>query len=276
MNKIEEIKNKKRKFKISVLIFIGVVALFEIVVLILGCNELMPLGVIALVLGVIVFICIYYSTIVLPFKNDVVRNVLMKHKKGLEYSYKVSSSGYKDFFREYRLVTSATSFRFSDAIYDEVDGYYYTSMDLHATHTQSTGKSTTTITDFKGKVFIVENMEFPCDFVLKEEWWKNTPYGFKFIELESIDFNTKFNLYTASDIDTFKIFTPKRIRDVLSIEKKYDNVLTIAGIDNTLYVLSYDYSDQFEDPDDIIRDYEQQCQMIRDYIDIFVNKWRIK
>lgn len=275
MNEINMINKRKNIFMIMVLVAIAIALLTVVVVSIAGYSELFPLGIIIGVLEAIILYVVYYYWIKLPFKNEIVRRVLTNHKEGLIYTYKVAGDSYTEMIKTYKLISSATSFKYTDKIIDTAGKYKYSSMDLLATHTQSTGKTTTTITDFKGKFFMVEGMEFPCNFILKEERFKRTPAGFEFLDLESIDFNTKFNLYVKDDVEVFKIFTPKRIESVLEIEKSYDNILTVVALDNILYILSYDNSNQFEDENQIIEEYEAQLKMINDYIDVFENKWKI-
>jgi hypothetical protein len=145
-------------------------------------------------------------------------------------------------------------------------------MDLHATHTNSNGKTTTTVTDFKGKVFEI-NYSFPnVSYILKEEKWKHVPRGYSFIELEVIDFNTKFNLYTTDEHEIFKVFTPSKIKDLIELEQKYDNVMMIVQTKEKLYILLYDREDMFENMDNpeesIIEDFKNQVQILTDYIDV--------
>lgn len=275
MSDMEKINNRRKTFYILVGIAIVIPLLMVIVLSLCELQELIGLVVFIVIAEAIGLYIFNYYYIKLPFKNDVVRSVLTKYKEGLIYTYKVTGDSYTEMIKELKLIPSATNFKYTDGITDTTDKYKYSSMDLHATHTQSTGKSTTTITDFKGKFFIVEGIEFPCDFVLKEERWNRVPYGYELLDLESIDFNSKFNLYVKNDVEVFKIFTPKRIESVLEIEKYYDNVLNVVALNNILYILSYDNSDQFEDENQIIEEYEEQLKMVNDYIDVFENKWKI-
>ena len=56
-------------------------------------------------------------------------------------------------------------------------------------------------------------MKLPCDFIIKEEYFKNMPKGYELIELEHIEFNKVFNVYTTDKLECFKIFTPSTIKE---------------------------------------------------------------
>ena len=105
-----------------------------------------------IIFSVAIFVIIYNEMVKKPFKMEFVGKILKEHKSNIEYTYKIDGEDYKGIIKKFKLIPSATSFKFRDVIDDEIEGVSYRSMDLHATHTQSTGKSSTTVTDFKGKV----------------------------------------------------------------------------------------------------------------------------
>ena len=217
----------------------------------------------------------YYVKISLPFKNNVIPEVLKNHKSNIEFIPVLKDfNDYKEMIRKYKLIPSATTFRFTDGIVDEVKGYKTTSFDLHATHTQSTGKSTTTITDFKGRFYDIEFQKLPCDFVIKEEYFKNMPKGYEFVELEHIEFNKVFNIYVTDKLEAFKVFTPSTIKKYYELAG-VDNFKTIINYNNNhLYVFLYHSANIFEYTNEdyekkIIEDYLKQYNDIIPYIEAF-------
>lgn len=262
------IKNKKLYYKALLISGIGMFILF-VLISSSGPSGLM-LAFFLLMLYVISMAVSYNQFVKKPFKMEVVGNILKSYKNSIEYTYKDKMEDVKSVIKELKLIPSATTFNFTDIIKDDIDGVNYKSMELHATHTTSNGKTTTTVTDFKGKIFEVDFQSVNISYVLKEEKWKHTPSGYKFVELEVIDFNTKFNLYTTDEHETFKVFTPNKIKSLIELEKKYDNVMMIVQNKNKLYILLYDREDLFENMDNaeiaIINDYKEQVKILKDYL----------
>ena len=264
-------KNKKNFNRLLIILLIGLIIfailthrIFEGVLIIFY-----------IIISIVLLAVYYYMKITVPFKETVIPAVLQKYKPTLSFSYKLDEKDhYVELIKNNHLIPSATSFNFADVIVDEVDGYKTLSADLHATHTQSTGKTTTTITDFKGRFYDVEFDKLPCNFIIKEEYYKRNPSGYEFLEFEHIDFNKVFNIYVSDTHEAFKVFTP-------SIIKKYHE---LAGVDeyktilhyenNHLYIYIYNAKNIFEYTNDdyekiIIKDYLDQYNDILKYIETF-------
>lgn len=267
---MKEIEKRKRIFFISLAIYIVLVIIiasftrlqFIIFVLMFG-----------LVVGMSVFSICYKKLIVIPFKNNIVGKILKDYKPSITYTYS-SSFDYKDFFRNLKLIPQATSFTYEDIIKDEFDEIPYCSMDLLATHQQSTGKGTTTITDFKGKFFIVDYAASFCDFVLKQENGKRVPDGYQSLELESIDFNETFNLYVTNAFEAQKVFTPSRILNLVNFVNSFPDDIMIAYRNEKFYLLIKNNRSQFEKMTDyekeIIKDYKKQIEDLSACVKIFI------
>lgn len=269
---MEKLKELKRKYYIVLSVVIILEFIFMLVVSSMNTYELFPLLIFSIPFSVIILVLLYNQMVKKPFKEEFVPIVLKEINPNISYNLKIDGYEYKKFIQHYKLIQSATTYRFTDVIDDEIDSIKYRSMDLHATHTQSNGKSSTTVTDFKGKVYEVFIGNNYCNYILKEEKWKRTPDGYTFLDLESIDFNSKFNLYVSDTHEAHKIFTPSRILNLIELEKKYDNIMTIVHIESKLYILSYDKEDQFEDMGDpkesIIRDYNEQLDFLKCYLSV--------
>lgn len=235
-----------------------------------GENMLMIIPII-IVIGLVGFGIFYYFKIYLKFKNEVVKKVLTEHKNNLKYEYKFNADDdYIEMIKELKIIQAATSFSFTDWIH-EVDGQLeYNSFDLRATHTQSTGKSTTTVTDFNGKFYDVKINPDYCNYVLKEEYWKANIPGYEFLELEVIDFNNKLNLYVTDKFEAHKVFTPSVIKDYLTLISSDDYKSYIASVDDHLYIFLYNSESQFENIDgskeDIINEYNNQFDILKKYL----------
>lgn len=269
---MEKLNELKKKFYIVMAIVIGFEFLLIIMLASIGNGEGLPFSIFSIFFCVIIIVILYNEMVKKPFKRDFIPLILKEINPNINYALNIDGREYKAFIQKYRLIQSATTYRFTDVIDDEIEGVKYRSMDLHATHTQSNGKSSSTVTDFKGKVYEVNVGENYCNYILKEEKWKRIPEGYAFLDLESIDFNSKFNLYVTDTHEAHKIFTPSRILNLVALEKKYDNIMTIVHIDSKVYILSYDREDQFEDMDNpkesIIRDYNEQLEFLKSYLNV--------
>ena len=262
---------------IVMVITFGIILL--IIAFALGINSdanLLMIIPIILVIGLVGFGIFYYFKVYLKFKNEVVKKALTEHKPNLEYEYKFNDDdNYIEMIKELKIIQFASSFSFTDWIH-EVDGQLeYNSFDLKATHTQSTGKSTTTVTDFNGKFYDVKIKPDYCNYVLKEEYWKINIPEYEFLELEVIDFNNKLNLYVTDKFEAHKIFTPSVIRDYLNLISSDDYKSYVASIDDHLYIFLYNNESQFENLDgskeDIIKEYNAQLEILKKYL-IALNK----
>lgn len=268
---MEEIKKNKAKFK-RLLVISLILLPIPIILSFITFGFMIIMYLIGWVIALAIF---YYVKISVPFKNNVIPDVLKKHKSTIEFIPVLKEyDNYKEIIKSYKLIPSATTFRFTDGIVDEVKGYKTTSFDLHATHTQSTGKSTTTITDFKGRFYDIEFMNLPCDFIIKEEYFKNKPKNYEFLEFEHIDFNKAFNIYVNDTHEAFKVFTPSTIKKYYELAG-VDNFKTIINYcNNHLCVFLYHSANLFENSNDdyekvIIDDYLRQYNDIVPYIETF-------
>lgn len=274
---MEIVKKRKR------ILYIGLILIVVLEFIILTAflitkpenNLVLPSLAICIVLDSILFTMVYAYWIRKGFKEYVVAEVLLKHKPTIQYNYRMNCDSYKTIIKQYKLIPSAALFDFQDIIRDEVEGFHYTSMDLTASHQVSTGKSTVTVIDFKGRVYDVEVPKNHCNYILKEEKKKRVPEGYQALEMESIDFNSKFNLYVTDTHEAQKIFTPIKIQEAIKLEKKYDNVMMILDIEDHLYIFNHHKKDCFEHQREgyeqkIIEEYQEQYQFLMDYLKVLL------
>lgn len=270
MDKIIENKKTFNILLIASLIF-GALLLLITLLFLKRLLFIIPFYLITVFIGLFAF---YYLKIKKPFKENVIPEILKKYKPTIEFIPKLKiKDDYIKLIRKNKLIPSATTFSFEDGIVDKILDLKVTSFDLTASHTQSTGKSTTTVIDFRGRFYDINLKGLPCNFIIKEEILKRIPDGYQFLELEVIEFNKVFNTYVSDKHEAFKVFTP-------SVIKKYYN---LAGIDTDktiihyendhLYVYLYNDENLFENMNDIknsiIEDYNRQVSNITQYITIF-------
>ena len=186
---------------------------------------------------------LYKKYVVIPYKNNVIKKYLLEINPNIKYYYEDKNEDFKSLSKRYNFIKSATSFYVSDIIVDDE----IKSFDLHATHTQSNGKTSTTITDFKGRFYDVSiDQKYLCNFILKEEYWNKAPEGFTPLDLELTIFNKKFNLYVTDTLEAYHYFTPYTIKRLVELEEANDGELIFAYIDGHLYFGLNNGADFFE------------------------------
>ncbi|MDE7106067.1 MAG: DUF3137 domain-containing protein, partial [Anaeroplasmataceae bacterium] len=191
-----------------------------------------------------------------------------------KYSYEVTyKDAYKEMMKRYNLLPLAKKYDLNDEIQDEVDGIHYTSFDLIASHQVSSGKSSHTVIDFQGKVYDIELGTTYCDYILKEDGKKIKPEGFTKLDLESIEMNHKFDLYTRDSVEIFKIFTPKLIQECNKINFFDNRNSIICHFGSHFYLFLANKENQFENlvsPEEIKREYNKQYETLKKYLTPFL------
>lgn len=263
--------NKK---KFTLLLFILLFSLVPIAIICSITN--FPIFIFIYLVGSIIGLSLFYTfKIQKPFKENVIPLVLKEYKPTLEFIPKLEiKDDYIDLIKTHKLIPSATTFNINDGIVDEINGYKVTSFDLHATHTQSNGKSSTTVTDFKGRFYDIEFDKLNCDFIIKEEILKRMPIGYSFLEFEHIEFNKAFNIYVTDEHEAFKVFTPSVIKKYYELAGLDDFKTIVHYHKNHLYVYLYNSKNIFENTGEdykqsIINDYKEQYEDILKYIETF-------
>lgn len=269
---MEQIKKNKKVFTILLLSALGGLILFAIFSMTLDAPFLIA---VYLVIAVICLALFYYLKITKPFKENIIPEVLKEYKPTLEFIPTLTEKqDYIDLIRTNKLIPSATSFQFTDGIIDDYESNKIISFDLHATHTQSNGKSSTTVTDFKGRFYDIEYKGFACNFIIKEEILKRIPEGYTFLELEHIESNNVFNIYVTDKHEAFKVFTPSVIKKYYELAGTDEFKTITHHKDGHLYIYIYNSENLFENSGDdykeaIINDYKKQYEDALEYINIF-------
>ncbi|MDE7161501.1 MAG: DUF3137 domain-containing protein [Anaeroplasmataceae bacterium] len=270
---MEKIKRRKMLFIIANI----VAGIFSLVLFILAWNTspeyILFIGIFVF-MWIIVAVIWYREWIKFPFKLDVVKPIIESISKKIKYNYSIRYTlGYKSIIKEYNLISYATSFDFNDEIQDEVEGIKYTSFDLTASHQVGSGKSSHTEIDFQGKVYDIELGKTYCDFILKEDGSKLKAKGFEKLDLESIEMNEKFDLYTNNLVEIHKIFTPRLIMRCRDLDFFQNKQSMICYLDTHLYIFLANKENQFEkltSKEEIEQEYYTQLSNLKKYLSLFL------
>lgn len=153
---------------------------------------------------------------------------------------------------------------------------------LEDEYTDSDG-DTHRVTIFQGQWFIFDfNKKFKSDIQVCEKTFKNAKRRnkkyenkFKKVELESLEFNKKFNVYARKEIEAYYILTPSMMEKIMNVNEKIKGHLLFCFIDNKLHIGLYNNKDLFEPSIhkkiDIARDIlktNEELSIITNFIDL--------
>lgn len=118
-----------------------------------------------------------------------------------------------------------TSYKGEDLLSGTYQNVSFMSGDIWMYHTQSNGKTTTTVTDFRGTMWMFslnKDIKGRIDLLEKGYHYRRRLSGMEKIEFEDIDFNDSFKSYASDDHEAFYIVTPRVIealkRNLTAIE----------------------------------------------------------
>lgn len=103
---------------------------------------------------------------------------------------------------------------------------------------------------FAGQWLIFDfNKKFKFDFQVCEKDFKNSKVdreNFKKVELEDIEFNNIFNVYSQNDLDTFFVLTPSIIEKLKELNNNLNGSLLLCFVENKLHIGLCNGEDFFE------------------------------
>ncbi|MDE7264283.1 MAG: DUF3137 domain-containing protein [Anaeroplasmataceae bacterium] len=267
MKAIEEIK---RSILIKRIVYTMIhILFFACIIYLFWFNYL--LGYLAFIIWLCNVYQYYRKWIKIPFKNEIIAVCLKQIRPNLIYHYETKGKEILEIIKKYKLFSEDAYFSFSDYIKDTVEGISYTSVDLSVFLTSPKIKKHR-ILEFKGKVYILSAKKYPCDYILTEYGSKIDAEGFTKLDLESIEMNERFDLYTNNPLEIFKVFNPKRIEAWRKLHFCEDSRSIISHIGESLYIFLSNGENQFEnfnDLEEIKKEYIQQLENLQKYLEIF-------
>lgn len=188
----------------------------------------------------------------LMFKTLIVEDVYKQHFDELTFNFEEGFS--KEFVKEAQLISIGNTYNSDDYISGVYKGVHFKRSDVDMKNVTSNGKTTTTITYFKGPWMI---FDCPKKFhsstkVVEQEFldsgnpgWFS---GFEKLETESVAFNDIFNIFTTNEHDAFYLLTPHFMEKIIELEKRYEGRLTVGFINSKIHVLIYNDENALEPP----------------------------
>lgn len=123
-----------------------------------------------------------------------------------------------------------------------------------------------------GQFYIFDfNKRFKTNTIIREvNRWK--PSGFKRVDLENVEFNKKFNVFSTNEHDAFYILTPHFMERLIAFEQEYHGVLFMSFHHNQLYIGIHNNKNRFEPPlfsvitENIYKTQTKEINIIKDII----------
>lgn len=160
------------------------------------------------------------------YKDEIVPKILKKFL-GDDIVYEPKGRFDKELLRDLNFFP-CTTYSGEDMISGIYKGIKFTTADISMTH-QSDGKNSTTVTDFKGCMWVFEYNNktinsridlYEKDYLKRHSLRKN---GLEKVEFEDIDFNNKIKTYASNAHDAFYVITPQ------IIDRLKNNINNISG-----------------------------------------------
>jgi hypothetical protein len=207
------------------------------------------------------------------FKAEILRNELISTCPDAEYD---SEQGFvPDEVYGSRILRRADRFSSGDTIKGTLDGIGFRSADVHLQDVRSTGKSTTVVTTFLGRMY---RLDFPHDFgtdmvILQPGFGKKWGFGsegFQVIETEGIEFNEELLVLAKDPLKALELLTPPFMEKLRRLDDKYRDKIAFSWMGNHLYIAIDTRTDPFEIklfrsiPDSFLPELRKEMETIRD------------
>ena len=230
MNALKEIRTRAL-VGVSLMIIAIVIILYSIVILFSA-----PIG----IFGCLVFvvgICFFWGTnkkFKILYKKIFVEKQLRDNFKNVIYDWQ---SGFNvNQVESFGLCDIGNRFRSEDYLRAEYEGVTFEQSDVTVQDVRSNGRSTYTVTYFKGRMI---TFDFPEKFVSSVQIFsdqfkhRGRPFGNmrpQKVEMESVQFNKKFDVLALVPHDAFYLLTPHFMEKIDGLSRKYGSIAVhIAG-----------------------------------------------
>ena len=162
------------------------------------------------------------------YKKIFVEGPLNKHFQYVVYDWKTGFT--KEAVRSFGLTAIGNRFNSEDYIRAVFDGVPFEMSDVTVQDVRSTGKSTYTVTYFKGRMLVFDFPDKPVGSVqvfTDNFKYRGRPFGNmkpQKVEMEGVNFNRKFDVTALSPHDAFYLLTPQFMEKLDYLASRYVSV----------------------------------------------------
>lgn len=186
-----------------------------------------------------------YKKLNLEFKKIHVKKMIESIIPGLTF---VPEQGFEaEFVFKSNILRKFTKYKSEDYLAGCINGKSFESADVLITEVVSTGKTTTEIIRFLGRLFVVDfDKKFEHDVYISTDG-NHTPAiksELTKVKTESIEFNKKFKIYSESEHSAFYLLTPRFMEHIEKFSKVAKHVM-FAFKNQKAYIAVYTERDTF-------------------------------
>jgi len=275
-----EANRKKALYKIGLASFV-LIPLSIILGFSFGMGGTPMASLLIALVPIITLIIIFQTTmkkIKRAFKLEVIKRIVKEYNQHLEYSPQAYIN--RTIFENTNLFSGFNNFFGEDLIYGQVGETHIQMSELTAVSRDSEDESTTI---FKGLFIEADFHKYfhSRTYVLPETAWKGVGLhkrkwaGANLTEMEDVDFEDEFRVFTTDDQDARYILSPKMMRSIVDLQNKFQCKVHIAFLGTKMYIaiatghMNFFETDAYEpyEKDALYKQFKVQVEFILSTID---------
>jgi len=245
----EEVNKKKKKYETGIILGSVITAISFLLFIPIGVGSNGPPFLIMITFmggaGVAAYCTAQIKKISIEFKKTYVQLELDKVFPGSKFFAHYGFSEEEVVYSN--LLRNQDRFKSEDMIEGSFDGVKFRSSDVHQQDVRRSGKHTTVVTVFRGRVYEFDfNKIFKYNLLLLQKGQFRPFGGYSKVNMESIAFNSELKVYAKDDHEAFYILTPHFMEKLMELDRKYYDKITFSFLDNKLYIAVDNRVDNFD------------------------------
>lgn len=188
-------------------------------------------------------------------------------------TYEVDKGFNKEEIYQSGLLKRQDRYYSEDLITGVYEGVSFQTADVKLQDVRSTGKSTTVVTVFLGRVYKFRfNKQFKSNIIITQPSLFDGLFKWKRIKTESVKFNSELSVFSDNEHEAFYILTPHFMEKIYQLDRKYKDQILFSFQNNHLYIAINTKEDTFDlkmfrELDlNILNRYREQLNDIKEFI----------
>ncbi len=271
-----EMIEKKMKLYETITVIAGVLFILSFISIMILQN---PVVVIGFFIPVPMFIVsqLKFKKLSVAFKENFIQPEIEKFVDQAVFLPKEGLS--KEFVYGSGILKKEDRFSSEDYLEGTIKNRRFISADVHLQDVRSNGKTTTVVTVFQGRFFEIEfEKKFENDVYIFPNFLYRMSLGrgFELIDVESIIFNKKFDVFSKDQHSGFYLLKPRFIEKLLEFHEIQKRVF-YGFKENKVYIAIDTRKDAFDlkmfkaIDDHFFKEIKQEIKLIEDLIDLITN-----
>ncbi|AIO18159.1 hypothetical protein KQ51_00257 [Candidatus Izimaplasma bacterium HR1] len=244
----DEVNRKKKGYEKGIVISFVIIGIAFITFIPVGMSGTMPFVNMIFFMGG-GLMSIYFTSQIKKLSNEFkakyVEPELQKIFPGSEFFFDTGFT--EEEVVNTKLLHRQDRFSSEDMIIGNFDGVKFCSSDVHMQDVRKSGKSTTVVTVFQGRIYEFDfNKNFKYNLLLLQKGQFRPFEGFNKIKMESVVFNSELKVYAKNDHEAFYILTPQFMERLLELDHKYSDKISFSFKNNKLFIAVDNRIDNFD------------------------------